>query len=310
MKLAALTAIAVVTLSGSQAFAQAQPTPPVGPDFSKAEVKIIDLGHDTYMLEGVGGNVTVAVGKDGIIMVDGQFAPMHDKLVAAIHSKSPLPIKYLINTHFHGDHTGGNQAFSNDGVAVIAHENVKTRLAAGTTSNTTGVKTPPRPEALPKFTYSDKTIARVKGRVAELSHPAGAHTDGDTFVYFRDARVLATGDTFTSNRYPNIDFLNGGNIRGVICAADMYLRIARKGTKIVPGHGPLADRAQLVEYRAMLVASRDRMEKLVKDGKTEAEVQALKPFDDLDRKWAANEQAAKNWVRVVYYSLKPYPGTP
>ncbi len=306
MKTAALVLLAVTTLATPQALAQAQPTPPVGPDFSKIEVKTTDLGHNTYLLEGAGGNVTVAVGKDGIIMVDGQFAPMHDKLKAAIEAKSKLPIKYLINTHFHGDHTGGNEGFSKDGVAVIAHDNVKARLAAGTTSNTTGAKTPPRPDALPKFTYSDKTTAKVKGLVAELTHPVAAHTDGDTFVYFRKAKVLATGDTFTSDRYPNIDWLNGGGIDGVIRAADTYLIIARKKTKIVPGHGPLADRARLVEYRAMLGTARDRMQKLIKDGKTEDEVQAMKPFAaDLDKKWALNEQAAKNFVRVVYKSLKP-----
>jgi glyoxylase-like metal-dependent hydrolase (beta-lactamase superfamily II) len=306
MKSAAFAAFAALTLASPQAFAQAQPAPPIGPDFSKIEVKTFDLSKNTYMLEGAGGNVTIAVGKDGIIMVDGQFAPMHDKLVAAIKAKSPLPVKYLINTHYHGDHTGGNEGFAKDGITIIAHKGVKDRLAAGTTHNITGAKTAPRPDALPKLVYIDKTSAKVKGRVAELTHPVGAHTDGDTFVYFRDAKVLATGDTFTSDRYPNIDFLNGGNIRGMIQAADMYLRIARKDTKIVPGHGPVADRSKVQEFRAMLVTARDRMEKLIKDGKTEDEVQAMKPFAaDLDKKWALNEQAAKNWIRVVYRSLKP-----
>lgn len=306
MKPLALAALGVFALAAPQAFAQAQPTPPVGPDFSKIEVKTFDLGKNTYMLEGAGGNVTIAIGKDGIIMVDGQFAPMHDKLVAAIKAKSPLPVKYLINTHYHGDHTGGNEGFAKDGIAIMAHVNVKNRLAAGTTHNITGAKTPPRPDALPKFTYTDKTSAKVKGRTAELAHPVGAHTDGDTYVYFRDAKVLATGDTFTSDRYPNIDFVNGGNIRGMIRAADTYLRIAGKNTKIVPGHGPVADRAKLQEFRAMLIAAADRMDKLIKEGKSEEDVQAMKPFaNDLDKKWAMSEQAAKNWIRVVYRSLKP-----
>jgi glyoxylase-like metal-dependent hydrolase (beta-lactamase superfamily II) len=307
MKLLAPICVAIATaLAAQQALAQTQPTPPVGPDFSKIEVKTHELGKNTYMLEGAGGNVTIAVGKDGIIMVDGQFAPMHDKLVAAIKAKSPLPVKYLINTHYHGDHTGGNEGFAKDGIAIVAHVNVKNRLAAGTTHNITGAKTPPRPDALPKFTYTDKSLAKVKGRKAELTHPVGAHTDGDTFVYFRDVKVLATGDTFTSDRYPNIDFTNGGNIRGMIRASDQYLRIAGRKTKIVPGHGPLADRAKLQEFRAMLLTSADRIDKLIREGKSEEDVQALKPFaNDLDKKWAPNEQAAKNWVRVVYRSLKP-----
>src|SRR5665213_2988989 len=138
------------------AHAQSAPTPHAGPDYSKVTVKTTDLGHRTYMLEGQGGNVTVAVGDDGIIMVDGQFAPMHDKLKAAIAAVSPQPVKFLINTHFHGDHTGGNEAFAKDGATVVAHVNVRERLAAGTTNGLTGAKTPPRPAgALPSKTYTD-----------------------------------------------------------------------------------------------------------------------------------------------------------
>jgi len=304
MKIVLLATLAA-TLAAPHAFAQTQATPPVGPDFSKIEVKTFDLGKDTYMLEGAGGNVTVAIGKDGIIMVDGQFAPMHDKLKAAIEAKSKLPVKYLINTHYHGDHTGGNEGFTKDGVMVVAHPNVKKRLADGFTNGLTGVKTPPRPaEALPKLTYTDAMALTVKGRNAQLRHPVAAHTDGDTFVYFADANVLSTGDTVTIGRYPNIDFANGGNIKGMIKASDSYLRVSNKNTKIVPGHGPLTNREQLADYRAMLVTARDRMAKLVKEGKTEADVLAAKPFVDLDKTWALNDQASQNWIRVVYNSLK------
>lgn len=303
MKTTTLAAFAALTLS-PQAFAQTQPTPPVGPDFSKIEVKTFDLGKDTYMLEGAGGNVTVAIGQDAIVMVDGQFAPMHDKLKAAIEAKSKLPIKYLVNTHFHGDHTGGNEGFSKIGVTIVAHPNVGKRLAAGTTHNITGVKTPPRPDAVPKLTYEDTLALDIKGRVVQLRHPQLAHTDGDTYMLFTDANVLSTGDTVTIGRYPNIDFANGGNIKGMIEASDTYLAATNDQSKIVPGHGPLANRAQLVEYRAMLVTARDRMQKLVAEGKSEADVLALKPFADLDAKWAMNDQASVNWIRVVYNSLK------
>ncbi len=304
MRTFALAALAA-TLA-APAFAQTQPTPPVGPDFSKIEVKTIDLGKDTYMLEGAGGNVTVAVGKDAIIMVDGQFAPMHDKLKAAIEAKSKLPIKYLVNTHYHGDHTGGNEGFSKIGVTVVAHPFVGKILGEGFTNGLTGAKTPPRPaEALPKLTYSGDSMAlHVKGRTARLRHPVAAHTGGDTYVFFGDANVLSTGDTVTMGRYPNIDFANGGNIRGMIKASDAYLRVTNNKSKIVPGHGPLMTRDQLKDYRAMLVTARDRMAKLIKEGKTEQEVLALKPFVDLDAKWSQSDQASTNFMRVVYNSLK------
>jgi glyoxylase-like metal-dependent hydrolase (beta-lactamase superfamily II) len=284
--------------------AQQQPTPPVGPDWSKIVVKTTDLGHRTYMLEGQGGNVTVAVGDDGVIMVDGQFAPMHDKLKAAIAALTPQPVRYLVNTHYHGDHTGGNLAFAADGAIVVAHVNVRERLAAGTTNNITGAKTPPAPAgALPTETYTDTLTLHVKGRVAQLTHPANAHTDGDTYVYFADANVLSTGDTVANGRYPNSDFVQGGNIKGMIAASDRFLTFVNDETRIVPGHGPLANKAQLVEYRAMLMTARDRMAALIKSGKSESDIYAARPFADLDAKWAANDQAAKNFMRVVYASL-------
>jgi glyoxylase-like metal-dependent hydrolase (beta-lactamase superfamily II) len=298
-------------LSGA-ARAQQQPsaaTPPPPPDFSKVEIKTTDLGDNVYMLEGqipgsIGGNITVAVAKDGIIMVDGQYAPLHDKIKAAIASISNLPIKYLINTHYHGDHTGGNELFAKDGVTVVAQENVKKRLEAGTTNGLTGAKTAPvAAGALPSDTYMNFSKIRLPGRVADLKHIPNAHTDGDTYVWFKTANVLATGDTFTNGRYPNIDFANGGNIKGMIAATDAYIKLTNAKSRIVPGHGPIADKAALTEYRAMLVTARDRMAALVKQGKSENDVVAAKPFADLDKKWAPTELASTNFIRVVYHSL-------
>jgi cyclase len=297
-----LAVVAMAVLLEGTAVAQQPAPPPV--DFSKVEIKTTDLGDNVYMLEGQGGNITVAVAKDGIIMVDGEFAPLHDKIKAAIAVVSSEPIKYLINTHFHGDHTGGNEPFAKDGVTIVSEINVKNRLAAGTTNGLTGVKTPPAPaDALPSKTYTGSYKIRLRGRVADLRHIAKAHTDGDTYVWFKTANVLSTGDTFTNGRYPNIDFANGGNIKGMIAAADAYMRLANARTRIVPGHGPIADKAALTEYRNMLVTARDRMAKLVKEGKTEDEVVALKPFADLDAKWAPTDLASKNFIRVVYHSL-------
>ncbi len=284
-----------------------QQTPPAAPppiDFSKVEIKTTDLGDNVYMLEGAGGNITVAIAREGIIMVDGQYAPLHDKIKAAIATISSLPIKYLINTHYHSDHTGGNEAFAKDGVTIVAHVNVKSRLAAGTTNGLTGAKTPPAaPGALPTDTYEVFSKIRLPGRVANLKHIRNAHTDGDTYVWFKTANVLSTGDTFTNGRYPNIDFANGGNIKGMIAAVDAYLKLTNAKSRIVPGHGPIADKPALQQYRTMLVTAHDRMEKLVKDGKSEDDVIAANPFADLDKNWAPTELAGKNWIRVVYHSL-------
>jgi glyoxylase-like metal-dependent hydrolase (beta-lactamase superfamily II) len=304
-------AVAVTLLLAGGALAQqAQPpaaAPPV--DFSKVEIKTTDLGDNVYMLEGQGGNITVAVAKNGIIMVDGQYAPLHDKIKAAISTISNLPVKYLINTHFHGDHTGGNEAFARDGATIVSDVNVKNRLAEGTSNGLTGAKTPPAAlGALPTKTYAGGMLKiRLPGRVADLKHIANAHTDGDTYVWFKTANVLSTGDTFTNGRYPNIDFANGGNIKGMIAAADAYLKLTNTKSRIVPGHGPIADKAALAEYRTMLVTARDRMAALVKEGKSEDDVVAAKPFADLDKKWAPTELASRNFIRVVYHSLADKP---
>jgi glyoxylase-like metal-dependent hydrolase (beta-lactamase superfamily II) len=295
----ALGLAAALALWAAPALAQEQQ------DFSKVEIKTTDLGHNTYMLEGQGGNITVAVAGDGVIMVDGEFAPLHDKIKAAIAKLTNQPIRYLVNTHFHGDHTGGNAPFAKDGAVVVAQVNVKKRLAEGSVNGLNGTKTPPAaPDALPAKTYTGSMTLKLEGRTAVLRHIANAHTDGDTYVWFKDANVLSTGDTVTMGRYPNIDFANGGNIKGMIAATDAYLKLTNAQTKIVPGHGELATKAMVVQYRAMLVDARNRMAKLVKAGKTEDEVVAAKPFADYDTKLGVTPQQSTNFIRVVYHSLK------
>jgi len=238
-------------------------------DFSKVEVKTTDLGHSTYMLEGAGGNVTVAVGSNGVIMVDSEFAPMHDKLKAAIAAVTKQPVRYLINTHYHGDHTGGNAAFGNEGVVIVAQRNIKNRLANPSPGANGQTPAAAPPAAIPTSLYTDKMTVAVAGPSAQLVHIANAHTDGDSFVYFPEANVMAVGDTGGPNRYPNMDVRGGGSIDGLIAGTQAYLDMANDRTKFVPGHGPLATKADFQAYHDMLVKIRASVAKLKTEGKTE-----------------------------------------
>ena len=274
-------------------------------NFAAAQINAVDLGRDTFMLEGLGGNITLAAGKDGAIMVDGQFAPMHEKIKAAVLALTGVPVKYLVNTHYHGDHTGGNAAFAAIGTITVAHENVGKRIAAGTTNSFTGAKTAPAAkEMIPKRAYTKDLTLSVRGRVARVGHPANAHTDGDSYVYFADANVLATGDIVTLGRYPLVDFGNGGSIAGLIAAVDSFIKISNDKTKVVPGHGPVVDKKALVNYRTVLTTARDRVAKLVAEGKSVQQAVEAKPFPDLDKQTGANQQQSDVFVRGIYASLK------
>jgi|RhiMethySRZTD1v2_1073278.scaffolds.fasta_scaffold51980_2 glyoxylase-like metal-dependent hydrolase (beta-lactamase superfamily II) len=303
--LTSVAAAAIIGLCGTQAHAQQnQPLAPA-PDFDKVMIKSTDLGNKTYMLEGEGGNITVAVANDGVIMVDSQFAPLHDKIKAAIAAITSQPIRYLLITHFHRDHTGGNEAFGKDGATIVAHENVKAVLASGSRNGLTGNIVPPAsPIALPKETFKDTMTVRLQGRAAELRHPGDVHTNGDATIYFADANVLATGDIVVFGRYPNIDFAYGGSIDGMIRGVDEVIAFAKDDTKIVPGHGPLGTKAMIRDYRQMLVDVRDRIQRLKAAGKSEDEVVAAKPNADYDAKLRLDERSIGNFIRVVYRSLK------
>jgi len=275
-------------------------------DFSKVEIKTTDLGNKTYRLEGAGGNITLAVGSDGLLMVDTQFAPLSDKIKAAVKAISPLPIKYIVVTHFHGDHTGGVANFQKDGAIVLSQDNIRLRLLGGTQNGLTGNKTAPLSgDAIPKETYIGgmKTI-EVGGRKAILTHYYNAHTDGDTGVYFPDANVIATGDIMNNNhRYQTIDFANGGDIRGMIRATNDWLKMANDQTKVQTGHGPLANKKSIEDYNAMVKAAREAVEKLVREGKSEAEVLAADPLKELNKTWANDAKQGQDMTKMVYHSF-------
>lgn len=300
-------ATALVASFGAARAEPCLPPTPV-PDFEHAAIRTTDLGHRTFLLEGVsgtvGGNVTVIVGDDGVIVVDNMFGEMYGKLTAAIAAITAQPVRFVVNTHFHRDHTGGNSNFAQDGAVVVAHENVKRVLASGSRSGLTCTPVPPVPEiALPTRTYQDTMTLRLAGRTAELRHHADTHTSGDTAIWLPDANILIAGDLAFFGRYPNIDFLFGGSIDGGIRGADELLRLARQDTVIVPGHGPAGTTATLREYRAMLADARERVAKLKAAGKTEDEVVAARPTADQDAKLGASERSIGNFLRGVYRSL-------
>lgn len=303
MKLAWTAGLAAtVSLIAVTAYAQGQP------DFSKVEIKTTPLGNNVYMLEGQGGNITVACGQDGVIQVDGEFAPLHDKIKAAVdRACGGKPVKYLVNTHFHGDHTGGNAGFAKDGATVVAHRNLELRLEHGSTNGMSGQKTPGvEKAALPTKTYTTEGLQlMVAGQSAFVNHPPSAHTDTDSYVYFPAANVISTGDVVsTGNRYVTIDYANGGSINGIISTVETYLRLGNDQTKYVPGHGNLATKADVQAYHDLLVRVRDSVQSEMKAGKTEAQVVADKPLAPIGAQLKTNQQADDNMVKMVYRSLK------
>jgi glyoxylase-like metal-dependent hydrolase (beta-lactamase superfamily II) len=275
-------------------------------DWDKIQIKTTDLGNKTYRLEGQGGNITLAVGTDGLIMVDTQFAPLSDKIKAAIKAISPLPVKYAILTHSRRPYRRRCQ-LPEDGVVALAQDNIRLRLIGGTTNATTGNKMAPQSgDAIPKETYvGGQKVIEVGGRKAILTHYYNAHTDGDTGVFFPDANVICTGDIMNNNHaYQQVDYGNGGDIRGMIRATNDWLKMANDQTKVQTGHGPLANKKSIEDYNAMVKAARERIEKLVREGKTEAEVLALDPLKDLTATWGtANPQAGVNMTKQVYHSF-------
>jgi glyoxylase-like metal-dependent hydrolase (beta-lactamase superfamily II) len=286
-----------------------------GQDFSKVQIKSQPLGDNTYMLEGQGGNITVACGSDGVIQVDGEFAPLHDKIKAEVDKLcGGKPIKYLINTHFHGDHTGGNGPFHRDGTTIVAHQNLALRLEHGTTNGLSGQKTAAvEKDAVPTQTYNttEGITVQTGGRTAQIKHPPSAHTDTDSYVYFPQANVLATGDTVSlGNRYPTIDYSNGGSINGIISTVEAYLALGNNQTKYVPGHGPLATKADIQKYHDMLVNVRSAVQSEINAGKTEEQAVADKPLAKIGAELKAPQQTDDNMVKMVYRSLKGAPVNP
>jgi len=294
-----------IGISASLLLAVAPASAQQGPDFSKTVITTTDLGHGMTALAGTGGNITVAVGSDAIIMVDTEYAPLHDKIKAKVAELSALPIKYVIDTHYHGDHTGGNEAFAHDGAILVAHENVGKRLSDPPPGANGQPGKPAPKDALPVQTYSGQgTEVKVAGQRAELVHLPPAHTDGDTIVFWPDANVISTGDIVSSASYPNIDVAVGGGINGMISAVDFIIAHADAKTRIVPGHGPVTDKKGVIAYRTMLKTARDLVAKAKAKGMTEDQVQKADLLAPLNKRWLPpGGTAPPRFQLLVYRSL-------
>ncbi len=273
-------------------------------DFSAIEIETIQVAGGVYMLVGAGGNIGLSVGDDGAFVVDDQFAPLNEKIMAAIAAVTDADVKFLVNTHFHGDHTGGNEAFGAAGAVIVAHENVRARMSTDQFREIFNQPIPASPSgALPIVTFSDEMTFHWNGDTIRAIHVAPAHTDGDTILHFQDANVIHIGDIFFNGVYPFIDVGSGGDINGIIAAGYRALAIADEDTAIIPGHGPLSDAAGLAAWLEMLKATRVSMQSLIDRGMSEDEAVAARPTAAFDEQFGGGFMNPENFNRLLYQSL-------
>jgi glyoxylase-like metal-dependent hydrolase (beta-lactamase superfamily II) len=288
--------MAAVVLSAASVAAQQ--------DFSKVEIKPTKLADGLFMLTGAGGNMALSVGEDAVFLVDDQYAPLTERIKAAIAAITDKPVRFVLNTHWHFDHTGGNENLGQAGALIVAHDNVRKRMSVEQFIKDFDMKVPASPKAaLPIITFSETTTFHLNGEEIQAVHVPPAHTDGDSLVQYRKANVLHMGDTFFNGSYPFFDMSSGGSVDGMIAAGEKALSLVNASTKIIPGHGPLADRKALESYLAMLKTSRDRIKSLVSAGKSVDEIIAAKPLAEFDGTWGKGFIQPDQFLRLLHGSL-------
>jgi cyclase len=285
-------------LAMAPAFAQQQ-------DFSAVQIQTQQLAPNLFMLIGEGGNIALSTGPDGSVLVDTQYAPLNAKILAAVRAAGGSDVKYVINTHWHGDHSGGNEPLGSAGALIIAHDNVLVRMSTEQFMAAFNQRVPPSPAAaLPVVTFPTRTTFHLNGNVVQVVHVENAHTDGDSIVHFTNANVIHTGDTYMKDVYPFIDVGSNGSINGFIASADAVLSRSDANTKIIPGHGALANRADMQRFHDMLVAVRGKIQALIDQGMSEDEVVAAGPTAEFDAAWGQGFMNPENFTRFSYQSLK------
>jgi len=292
-----LTLLACVVLAGG---ARAQR------DLSAVVIQPEKLADGLWMLTGAGGNLLACAGLDGTLLVDAEYGPLVPRIRATADSLAHgAALRFVVNTHYHGDHVGGDSAMAAGGAEIVAHANVRMRMSADRYNETFGTTTRAYPAAaLPVLTFDDSVTFHLNRHALHVVHVPPAHTDGDAFVWIPDADVLHLGDLFFNGAYPVIDVSAGGSIGGMIRAIELVLPRVGPDTKIIPGHGPLGDRAALLRYRDMLVAVRDRVTKLVvRDGMTLEQLKAAKPLAEFDETWGKGFMKPDTFLSVVYSDL-------
>ena len=271
---------------------------------SEVNIMTVPVAEQIYMITGEGGNIGLFIGAEGTFLIDDQFAPLTDQIVAAIKSAGGEFPKFLINTHYHGDHTGGNENLGKGGTLIFSHHNVRERLSTGSFIAAFDMKREALArEGLPVVTFSEDITFHLNGHSIRAIHLPRAHTDGDSFVYFKEANVIHAGDIFFNGFYPFIDVEHGGSVKGMLKAVDDILSLADDTTKIIPGHGPLGDTAQLTGYRQMLATVYERLSTLKKEGKTVQEAVAAKPLADLEETWGDGIFKGDSWIEMVYSGI-------
>jgi cyclase len=274
-------------------------------DFSKVEIKANKVSNTFYTLDGQGGTIGVLTGPDGVFMVDTQFAPLSEKIIAAVKKVSNnAPIRYVVNTHVHGDHTGGNENLAKTGAVLLSRTELRYRLAHPAPGANGQPGTPAPPAALPMVTYDGPVTFHMDGEDVQLIPIPHAHTDGDTLVVFPNNDIIMTGDFYRSVQYPNIDRANGGSLRGMLEGLAMVIGLAGPKTKIIPGHGDTVDRNAVMAHRDVILAVRDKIAPMVSQGKSLQDVIAAKPTAEFDAKVANSNTTSERFVTQVYQELK------